>query len=156
MSWSSASTSEAGPPPEGSVKRHGTATTATGSSLRLVRAGGPWGRARGLLRLPGLIGDDEQPTALWLGRTPQVHTFGMTQPLAVVTADVTRRGTRRGRPCALRVRRVDVLDPGRLGRWRWSAPFTLELHPGSAVRLGLTAGSPLDVAWGRSRGSVAA
>ena len=159
MSWTSASTCNPGGRPEGRgqpdgpVRPDGSATTASGSTLWLVRAGGPWGRARGLLAQPDLIADDTFPTALWLGRTPQVHTFGMGGPIAVVTADAARRGARRGRPCALRVRRVDVLDPNKLGRWSWDAPFTLELHPLAADRLGLTAGSPLDLEWGRSSGS---
>ncbi|MBK6310754.1 MAG: hypothetical protein KBF84_07360 [Candidatus Microthrix sp.] len=147
MSWSFASTCE---------RVAGVAITATGAHLLLRRAGGPWGRARGLLALPGLLNDVEVPTALWLGRTPQVHTFGMDGPIAVVTAGVTRRGARRGRPCGLRVRGVDVLNPGKVGRWSWAAPCTLELHPLAADRLGLAPGSPLDIEWGCPSGSAAA
>lgn len=141
-SWTSASTCE-----PGIVAHDGLATTEAGRPLHLVRAGGWWGRARGLLRLPGLI-DDEPPVALWLGRTPQVHTFGMAEPIAVATAEITRHGRHRGRPCALRLRRVDVLTPGRLGPWSWGAPATFELHPEAARRLGLGPGSALTIEWG--------
>ncbi len=111
--------------------------------------------------MPGLLVDGEAPasrcpTALWLGRTPQVHTFAMAGPIAVVTADATRQGPRRGRPGALRVRCVDVLWPSKIGPWAWGAPFTLELDPEAAERLGLASGSSLDVEWCQPAGSAAA
>lgn len=161
MRWISALTCEPDVRPEGRVQPDGTATTEAGSSLWLLRAGGPWGRARGLLRMPGLIDradevpTETQPTALWLGRTPQVHTLGMRQPIGVVTADIARRGPSGRRPCALRVRRVDVLAPGELGRWCWSAPITIELHPGCIERFGLMAGTHLNLEWGRPARSTA-
>lgn len=153
MLWTSASTSE------GRVPADGTATTESGSSLLVRVAGGWWGRARGLHALPGLLGADgeppaddssisQSPTALWLGRTPQVHTWGMTQPIAVVIAEATRPGRRRGRPNEIRVRGVEVLIPGRLGRWSWPPPITLELHPAAVERLGLAVGSALNLDWG--------
>ena len=161
MSWSSASTSRPTAPPGGGcpdvARPDGVVTTELGASLLFRRAGGPVGRARGLHAHPCLLGCDDaddddpvgdHPAALWLGRTPQVHTFGMASPIAVLTAGVTRRGTTRGRPGALRVRRVELLSPGRVGRWSWPPPVTLELHPGVADRLKLAEGSLLDVHWG--------
>ena len=147
MSWSFASTSEPSNPVATDERPDGMATTEAGQALMLRRAGGPWGRARGLFAQPALLDPDEPPRALWLGRTPQVHTRGMSQPVALVTAEVTRRGSRRGRPGELRVGRVDVIQPGMLGRWSWPPPVTLELHPAAADRLGLATGSTLAVSW---------
>ena len=165
MSWSSASTSRQTVPPGGGcpdvARPGGVVTTELGTSLLFRRAGGPVGRARGLHAHPGLLGcddaggDDEDedpvgdlPAALWLGRTPQVHTVGLASPIAVLTAGVTHRGTTRGRPGALRVQRVELLSPGRVGRWSWPPPVTLELHPSVPDRLKLAEGSLLDVHWG--------
>ena len=141
MSWSSASTSEQVRPVDAE------AVLPDGSTLGIVVAGGPLVRARGVRAVPDVLdGDLSEPTALWLGRTPQVHTLGMTRPVAVATGVVSARDGH-GRPTALRIGGVRQLKPGRLGPWHWSWPVTVELHPEVARRSGLVGGSEVSLTW---------
>ncbi|MEZ5380250.1 MAG: hypothetical protein R2754_00485 [Microthrixaceae bacterium] len=140
MSWSSASTCEAAA--DGIAR-------CPGGELALRRAAGPRARARGLVGdAAWLDASLRPPMGLWLGRTPQVHTFGMASAVAVLTLT---GGQETGAAGSMRVESTSVLSRGRLGRWRWRWPPTLELRPELLGELGLTPGASLDVSWDGGR-----
>lgn len=88
--------------------------------------------ARGWGRLRGLIGSHE-PSPLLL-RTRQVHTFGMKYPIDAAYID--------GKGTVIRVAR---LQPKRLGPFILRARWILEMRSGEAERLGVVAGSRIEI-----------
>ena len=94
--------------------------------IRVQRAAGLWGRARGLLGRPAPAPGE----ALWITPCRQVHTLGMAYAIDVVHLDADAR-----------VLSVQTLRPWRLGRFVWRAAGVLETRAGEAQRLQMVPGA---------------
>lgn len=87
-----------------------------GVGTRVAVADSWWTRLRGLLARPALASDE----GLLLLDCPSVHTAGMTYPIDVAFLDADGRV----------VRRIERLDPWRIGLGGPDAVHTLELAAG--------------------------
>lgn len=96
-------------------------------------AGGPGGRAKGLLGRDGL----DRVEGLWISPCRQVHTFGMRFPIDVVFLDRDSKV----------LHTVEGMRSGRMSRWVWRAAGALELASGVLADHGLVVGDVVE--WDR-------